>query len=46
MPPAFVHQLELLVIKQLLSTQPIPADTVNNAMDDAGSTSVNPNTLN
>lgn len=45
-PPAFVHQLELLVIKQLLSTQPIPADTVNNAMDDTGSTPVNPNTLN
>lgn len=35
LPERLVHQLELLVIKQLLSTLPIPGDLVNDAVDAA-----------
>ena len=33
-PSGFLHQVELLCLKQLLSTQPIQPDPLNNAQDD------------
>lgn len=44
-PIGLVAQLETLVIKQLLSTQPIQPDNTNNASDTQNTVPVNPKTL-